>query len=559
MTRSRSKIVSHFILAAVLSVGAVSAQDAPVREIVEVDSPKAILPEGESLLGGILVNNNGDATDVTPGNGICETAAGNGVCTLRAAVAEANATVGHDIITFDPSVVVVQVMGQLSITTTMSIIGNGLAGPTIQNVAPLSTTSRVMNITNVLVNLHGLTITGGNVTGNGGGIQNAGTLTIVNCVIEGNNANGAAGAGGGIRSTNTLNVFNSTIAGNASIASTSGGISFAGTNLTIGYSSISANASFGNGGGLNVAASAFATIDNSLISNNTAGASSGGLFLNRGSIHNTTISGNTANGALATDGGGGVRVQAGTGTVTIVSCTITGNSAPNAVAGARSGVWHETGTLNPLNTIIAGNVTQDIQRDGTSVVLTSNYNLIGENTSVEAEFPAGLPSGTNYVGTNAAPLDPGLGPLANNGGPTRTHALEAGSIAIDKGHSLSYAADQRRFFRLVDLPDIPNSASGDGGDIGAYEFQSTAGVTVTISGQVAASAGGAPIDRAIVTLTDGAGNSRTAVTNPFGQFEFNKLEIGVSYVITVERRGYRPSIRVVTPDADVLLFIGLDP
>jgi hypothetical protein len=477
---------------------------------------------------------------------------------LRAAVVEANAAAGADIITFDPAITLIEVNGQIAITSAMTIIGNPPSSPTIQNTAPLGTTSRVFNISNVVVNLSRLVIIGGNVTGSGGGILNAGTLTITNCVIDGNKANGTGGAGGGIRSTNTLTIMNSTLSGNASIASTSGGLSFAGSNLTIGFSTIAANSSFGNGGGLNVSASASARITNSTINSNTAGASSGGMFLTRGIVTNSTISGNTANGALATEGGGGVRIQAGVNSVTFTSCTITANTAPNTTAGSRSGVWHETGTVTFVNSIVAANVSQDIQRDGTGVVTIGGFNLIGENTSVETEFTPGSPSGTNYVGTDAAPLDPRLDVLTNNGGPTRTHALLADSVAIDKGNAFSLPVDQRRFIRLVDLPQ-PNAAGGDGTDIGAFEFESTPGVSVAVFGQVTESAGGSPLARARVALTDSSGGTRNAITNPFGYFRFDDVAFGETYIVFIERKGYRTAVRIITPEADTDLVIGLDP
>lgn len=551
------RLRSIAILTAFLLVGGVVAQDDHVADLDR--KTQEISPEGTSSPGSIFVNNNGDATDATPGDGVCETATGNGTCTLRAAVVEANAAAGVDIITFDPAITLIQVNGQIPITSAMTIIGNPPSSPTIQNTAPVGTTSRVFNISNVVVNLHQLAITGGNVTGSGGGILNAGTLTITSCVIEGNNANGAGGTGGGIRSTNSLTIMNSTISGNASIASTSGGISFAGSNLTIGYSTIAANSSFGNGGGLNVSATVSARITNSIINSNTAGASSGGMFLNRGIVTSSTISGNTANGALATEGGGGVRIQAGVNSVTFTSCTITANSAPNTTMGSRSGVWHETGTVNFMNTIVAANVSQDIQRDGTAVVMSGGFNVIGENTSVETEFTPGSPSGTNYVGTNAAPLDPMLGPVAANGGPTRTHALMAGSVAIDKGNSFGLPVDQRRFVRLVDLPGTDNAPGGDGTDIGAYEFESTGGVTVVVSGQVVESAGSTPLSRARVALTDSTGIRRNALTNPFGYFRFDGVDFGESYIVSVNRKGYRQAVRIITPEADADLLIGLDP
>ncbi|QYO65963.1 right-handed parallel beta-helix repeat-containing protein [Leptolyngbya sp. 7M] len=513
-----------------------TAQDAVVRSDGSPDKARraAFVPitEVPSLLATIVVNNNGDATDATPGDGVCETVTGNGVCTLRAAVAEANALAGNDVITFDPSVALIQINGQIAISSNLSIVGPGPNLLTIQNTAPLATTSRIFNITNFVVGIHGVTLAGGIVTGNGGAIQNTGTLTITSCVIRNNSANGSTGIGGGIRSTNTLRLYNSVLHDNSSAASTSGGISFAGATLEIRNSTIRNNTSFGNGGGMNISATSSVLIRNSTISNNTAGAASGGLFLNRGEIVNSTISGNTANGSLATEGGGGIRIQAGANTVAIISSTITNNSAPNTAAGARGGIWHETGTLTLSNTIIAANVTQDIQRDGTGVITNSGHNLIGRNTSVTTEFPAGLPNGTNYVGTSKSPLDPLLGSLANNGGPTFTHLPQTGSLAIDNGVGNALAGDQRDFIRTFDVPGVPNAPSGNGTDIGSVEAQSIPRpAAVSISGSVVDTAG-IGIPRVLLVMTDPNGNSLSAITNNFGRFTISGLNTEEVYVIS---------------------------
>jgi hypothetical protein len=65
--------------------------------------------------------------------------------------------------------------------------------------------------------------------------------------------------------------------------------------------------------------------------------------------------------------------------------------------------------------------------------------------------------------------NPNLGPLQNNGGPTFTHALLAGSPAVDKGQSFGRTTDQRGQTRPFDNAAIPDAPNGDGSDIGAYE------------------------------------------------------------------------------------------
>ncbi len=81
----------------------------------------------------------------------------------------------------------------------------------------------------------------------------------------------------------------------------------------------------------------------------------------------------------------------------------------------------------------------------------------------------------DQIGTTAAPLDPLLGTLQNNGGPTFTRALLMGSPAIDKGKrdtiaGLTTMVDQRGMARPFDVLNLPNAMGGDGSDIGAFEF-----------------------------------------------------------------------------------------
>ena len=127
------------------------------------------------------------------------------------------------------------------------------------------------------------------------------------------------------------------------------------------------------------------------------------------------------------------------------------------------------GTLTLKNTIVAGNQvplgSTDIdlwEYDNTQI--SGSYNLIGAYDG--SSFTDGVNG--NQVGPTASPISPRLGPLADNGGPTKTCALKAGSPALDMGSTpctdasgLPVTADQRGFTR----PQL------DGADIGAYEAQ----------------------------------------------------------------------------------------
>ncbi|MBC7909632.1 MAG: VCBS repeat-containing protein [Pyrinomonadaceae bacterium] len=370
----------------------------------------------------IVVNIFNDDDDATPGNGICETLAGSGRCSLRAAVQEANAS-GGGVITFSSLFNVPRTIsldaGQITISSNITIEGTGANLLTIQNMAAQSTTSRVFNITTGTVNLSGMTISGGNLSGaNGGGIANAdaGILTLTSCVVSGNSVNFASG--GGINNTGILNITNSTISGNF------------------------ANSLGGAGG-----------ITNTNILN----------------ITNSTISGNSAISGAAVTIGGGISTS---GTTSITNSTITNNSSSSAATSIGAVLSAGSGSnVTVRNSIIAGNVGNNSKPDVLVLAggtFTSNgFNLIGNVGTVMAFNQTG-----DQTGTSASVLNPLLLPLANNGGTTPTHALLPTSTAVDKGNRFNIVTDQRGLIRQFDNLAIPNTS--DGADIGAFERQAVA-------------------------------------------------------------------------------------
>jgi len=248
--------------------------------------------------------------------------------------------------------------------------------------------------------LQNLTVTHGHTgSGGGGGIANSGTLTLVNCTIS---ACFTSGRGGGLYSGGIASLIQSTVSGNTA-NDVGGGILNAGSSLMLRSCTLAGNTSLGTTG---------------------LQGFGGGIFNFAVplSLINCTLSGNTA----ATRGGG-IRTQGGA--VTLENTLIAGNSAP---------------TQGP-----------DIANAGAMLVSTG-ANLVGNNAAVTVEFPAGP-----LVGTAADPLDAHLGPLADNGGPTQTMMLMAGSPALDVGvvSAATPFTDQRGFTR--------NLAGGL--DIGAYE------------------------------------------------------------------------------------------
>jgi hypothetical protein len=309
-------------------------------------------------------------------------------------------------------------------------------------------------IAGATVTISGLTIANGNpVASNfGGGIFNFGTLTVVNCTVSGNSTSGSSDNGGGIYNGGTAFITNSIISGNFTAAfGEGGGIYSDGITMGITNSTISGNSAKAGSGVFNTGGTA---IINSTVSGNSASFGFGGGIYNFTGgmldIANSTVSGNSA-----ITGGG---IENNGGTMGITNSTISGNSALGTNVGGMEN--QPSGTVNVRNTIIAGNTNQDF----VGTLTSQGYNLIG-NTS-----------GTTITGTttgNQLNVDPHLGPLQDNGGPTFTQALLSGSTAIDGGSFIGLHTDQRGFTRPVDNPAIPNATGGDGSDIGAFEVQST--------------------------------------------------------------------------------------
>ena len=193
---------------------------------------------------------------------------------------------------------------------------------------------------------------------------------------------------------------------------------------------------FGLGGGGGIYTSfGSTTVSNSTLSGNTAQYQGGGIFHDSGplTIVNSTLSGNTAN-----NQGGGIYSRLGQ--LAVRHSTITGNQAlgmnsdPVRPGGGvmRSGLAAYSTNLE--HTIVAGNSGQ-FSGDDLRGSFTARYSLIGIQTG-ETFI---VDNGGNLIGNPGSPINPLLGPLANNGGPTMTHALLAGSPAIDAGDPAAVA------------------------------------------------------------------------------------------------------------------------
>jgi len=212
-------------------------------------------------------------------------------------------------------------------------------------------------------------------------------------------SNGLATYGGGIENYGTLTV----------------------TNSTFDYDSA------GDGGGGGIFNLGTLTVTNSTIANNSADDRGGGIYNgNILTVTNSTIANNSAN-----RGGG---IYSDYGTLMAVNDTIAYNTvASGGYSGGLNVSYGGTATLD--NTIVALNTRAGTPDDiGGAVNMTNSYNnLIGTGGS------GGLTDVVN--GNQVGVVDPGLGMLADNGGPTQTIALLPGSPAVDAGNiALAVAA-----------------------------------------------------------------------------------------------------------------------
>lgn len=267
-----------------------------------------------------------------------------------------------------------------------------------------------------------------------------------------------------IRNNGILMVENSTITDNKG-QNLGGGVDVSGS-ATIRNSVISRNSGF-YGGGIYIISGALA-VENSTLSNNIANGWGGGLYIGTSTnVSNTTISGNTAK-----YDGGGISTRASGIThlynVTVVHNTADSDSNNNGNGG---GVYAYNGNVHLYNTIIAQNndLSADIRHpDCSETILSYGYSLVGDNTGC-----AFTPAVGDQIGTGSNPIDPLLGPLQDNGGPTFTHSPRLDSPAMDAGNPAApgsggtacTAADQRGAIRPLD----GNSDGDPVCDIGAVE------------------------------------------------------------------------------------------
>jgi hypothetical protein len=413
--------------------------------------------------------------DATPGNGVCETATGNGICTLRAAVQESNALAGPDLVLLPPGrhpvptePVQVEfftdrlglvVTGDLVITgtdATRTIIDGGGAARVLTVVPGATVTVRGVTIA------HGQQFLSPTGQGSAGGIHNRGTLTVVDAIVRDNYGAGAGGLGNDTGAT--LTVIRTLVSHN--------------------FLRAAAPAPYFGAGLTNVGT---ATIIDSVVRHNvgTGVGSVGVLHLertavvqNRGDIATAGIAGvvtdigsttTIANSTISENVGTGIYSR---GAIDISSSTIYRNVAYAPAGGGGGGIVLDgiTGTPATMrNTIVAGNddfsfassLGADCKGSIAIPIVSQGHNLIQRPNCTISGDETG-----NVVGQ-----DPLLAPLARRGA-TWTNALRPGSPARDAGSpdaagtaGACEATDQRGVAR-------PQPAGGRC-DIGAFEDDGT--------------------------------------------------------------------------------------
>jgi parallel beta-helix repeat protein len=356
------------------------------------------------------------------------------------------------------------VHGEILVQRSLTIVGPGSHLLTIDAAGSDATPtifqgdgSRIFNITDdafddIAVEISGLKLTGGDVNGRGGAIASWESLTLVDIEIRGNAAMGTLGAGGGIssRRAGALKIERSIISGNMA-QSNGGGIwarVYDSGRFSIAESTISGNSSSGRGGGLYVDTfnSGDVSVAASTISGNVADNSGGGAYIRTATGSETSVIQSTISGNSSQRSGGGIWSYAlGFTNATISHSTITGNTADsdanNPGVETGGGVFAAGSGAFVLNhAIVAGNIDTGNQAPDLKIsmaAVSSNYSLIGNGSgSGLATAPIGSPdaAGNLIGGAGAASIAPHLGPLANNGGSTLTHALTLISPAVNAGN-----------------------------------------------------------------------------------------------------------------------------
>ncbi len=470
-----------------------------------------------------------------------------GACTLREAINASNVAPDFDTINFDPTLVGTIFLNGSQLIITSNVTINGLGARTL--AVSGNNTDRVFLIAAPIlggdfeVEINGLTITQGralpvgNLAGDGGGILNGALLGIV--------------SGRSTLRLNEVNVSNN-------LATTLGGgvATRLGSETIITKSLISENicngvpfipgGDAGGGGVSNVVSTT--TIMNSTVTNNNSLAAAGGILNAAGQMHLTN------------------------NTITHNESTLVGGGVVSLV-----GVIPPLGVTNLRNTIIAENKslfgTDLLSSDVLGALGSFNslgHNLIGNNLNVEVYFEASVFVGTapqpnvnldlvGSIGVDRMIINPLLGPLQNNGGPTDSRLPSAFSPVMNAGNNCVYTNTcavnpggmnpirALLFDQRVNVVRLMDSRV----EIGSIEVPlAPTAAEVSISGRVL-DENNRGLGRVSVILTESDGTVHTSSTNPFGYYNFQNITAGETIIITAVHKLYAFSPQVIFVDDDM--------
>ena len=446
-----------------------------------------------------------DEYDAAPGDGICHSFP-SGICTLRAAVMETNALPGPDTIILEGKIYPLTRSGEddtaldgdLDITDDLTLIGIPQGVTRIRNENDMVHDRILETVGPVNVLIVGVMFQNGQALQHGGALYNGpkSSLTLDHVVVGYNRVlepGDYGGYGGGIYNAGELALIDSNVYGNGGPVHGAGLYNASQAVLDVRQSTIQCNESsyaFASGGGLDNAGTV--TIDRSTISSNTADI--GGGLVSFGGI--ITMTNSTVSGNMATLGGG---IYAyGNTRIRIINSTISGNHAgswgggiynladlslssstvafnqadsDNNGSGLGGGIANSfDGVLTLRNSLVVNNKLErgifDAYEDCAGTIASAGYNMLRAIPATTCHLVGSM---ANYV-----TVDPRIGALAGNGGPTWTHALLGGSPAIDAA-APSGCGDEQQALIAGDQRDYGRPADGDGDgqsrcDIGAYEF-----------------------------------------------------------------------------------------
>ncbi|HLJ66890.1 MAG TPA: choice-of-anchor Q domain-containing protein [Chloroflexota bacterium] len=360
-----------------------------------------------------------------------------------------------------------------------AVSGNSAGGISNSGTGAVSTTTVTSNGNGGIINSGALTLnnsTVGSNSGGNGGVSNTGTLSMNGTTVQSN-----SGGQAGIYNSYRLTMTNSTISGNS--GSCAGGVCNSnGAFLTVTTGTVSGNTASQMGGGIYNAGTT------SLLSSSVNGNScpgnclGGGIYNSNGNslvVTDSTISDNFAgtcsNYCWSTYQGGGIYNR---GLSILTNTTISNNSADspcgyNCGSASGGGVYNNGGSTAMSNTLLAGNTLGVGDTVGPDCVGTlSDGNGANSNNLIGIGDGCGLTSGQNgdQVGSSGSPINPMLGPLASNGGPTQTMALQPGSPAIGTAYAPTCLQKGSGNVNDKDQRGYPRNSKNRGVcDIGAYD------------------------------------------------------------------------------------------